>query len=211
METTDGRHRAHHVARRGTVMSWRRRQARERDLERELRSDLDLEGEEQQGNGLSAQEPATPRGGRLAIRPLLERRCAKCGAPKLGTGWLRTGGRRRARFIRARDSRWPPRSLWLLAFAPIRPCLPSSMPSFCDRCHFPNPGRLIRIDKDVVRQQASLVILRDNSRTTEYGAYSAETGIQPDRPGRAAAPVGNPGIRQSVFHPRAKTSAGPDL
>ena len=37
-------------------MSWRRRQARERDLERELRSDLDLEGEEQQGNGLSAQE-----------------------------------------------------------------------------------------------------------------------------------------------------------
>lgn len=37
-------------------MFWRRRQAREQDLERELRSDLELEASEQQENGLSPEE-----------------------------------------------------------------------------------------------------------------------------------------------------------
>jgi hypothetical protein len=37
-------------------MRWWRRIERERDLERELNSDLELEGEEQQDNGLSAEE-----------------------------------------------------------------------------------------------------------------------------------------------------------
>ncbi|MEO7145837.1 MAG: permease prefix domain 1-containing protein, partial [Bryobacteraceae bacterium] len=36
-------------------MRWRRRNKRERDLERELRSDLELEAAEQQENGLSAE------------------------------------------------------------------------------------------------------------------------------------------------------------
>src|SRR5487761_1004558 len=40
---------------------------------------------------------------------------------------------------------------------------------------FPDPGRLIRISGDVVRQQASLVMLRDGSRTTDYAAYSGNT------------------------------------
>src|SRR6185312_11636730 len=37
-------------------MFWRRRKARERDLERELRSDLELEAAEQRENGLSPEE-----------------------------------------------------------------------------------------------------------------------------------------------------------
>ncbi len=35
---------------------WLRRKHREQDLERELRSDLDLEAEEQRENGLSEEE-----------------------------------------------------------------------------------------------------------------------------------------------------------
>src|SRR5580704_3003489 len=37
-------------------MFWRRKKSREQDLERELRSDLELEAAEQQENGLSAEE-----------------------------------------------------------------------------------------------------------------------------------------------------------
>ena len=37
-------------------MKWRRRRDREKDLERELRSDLELEASEQQENGLSPEE-----------------------------------------------------------------------------------------------------------------------------------------------------------
>src|SRR6516164_10826312 len=37
-------------------MRWLRRKQREQDLERELRSDLELEAEEQQANGLSPEE-----------------------------------------------------------------------------------------------------------------------------------------------------------
>ena len=37
-------------------MRWRRRKQREQDLERELRSDLELEAAEQQESGLSAAE-----------------------------------------------------------------------------------------------------------------------------------------------------------
>jgi predicted permease len=40
---------------------------------------------------------------------------------------------------------------------------------------FPEPSQLVRIMGDVVRQQASLVALRDGSRTTDYGAYSENT------------------------------------
>jgi hypothetical protein len=36
-------------------MSWLRQKQREQDLEREIRSDLDLEAEEQEANGLSPQ------------------------------------------------------------------------------------------------------------------------------------------------------------
>src|SRR5437868_2479862 len=37
-------------------MSWRRHREREQDLEREIRSDLELEAEEQEANGLSPQD-----------------------------------------------------------------------------------------------------------------------------------------------------------
>jgi hypothetical protein len=37
-------------------MLWRHRKRREQDLERELRSDLELEAEEQRENGLSAED-----------------------------------------------------------------------------------------------------------------------------------------------------------
>src|SRR5215469_13597364 len=46
-------------------MRWLRRKERENDLERELRSDLDLETEEQQGNGVSTEDAR-----RAAIRAL---------------------------------------------------------------------------------------------------------------------------------------------
>lgn len=49
-------------------MRWLRRKQREQDLERELRSDLDLEAEEQRANGLSPERRAKPPGGRSATR-----------------------------------------------------------------------------------------------------------------------------------------------
>src|ERR1700722_1784189 len=53
MEADDGRHRADHVARQGKLtMRWRRRKESEHDLERELRSHLELEAEERQEDGL---------------------------------------------------------------------------------------------------------------------------------------------------------------
>jgi hypothetical protein len=52
MEADDGRHRADHVAGQGELMRWRRRKHFERDLERELRSHLELEAEERREAGL---------------------------------------------------------------------------------------------------------------------------------------------------------------
>ena len=46
-----------HVPREGhQLIGWLRRKHREEDLEREVRSDLELEAEEQQENGLSPEE-----------------------------------------------------------------------------------------------------------------------------------------------------------
>jgi predicted permease len=57
METNGGGDRASHVAGRGGLrLRWWRRKDREQDLERELRSDLDLESEEQREKGLSPEE-----------------------------------------------------------------------------------------------------------------------------------------------------------
>jgi len=47
---------------------WRRRKEREQGLERELRSDLDLEIADQRENGLSAEEAAMPLSGLLATQ-----------------------------------------------------------------------------------------------------------------------------------------------
>ena len=56
MEKDDRRNRPDHVARGELSMFWRRLRSRERDLERELRSDLELEAAERQENGLPAEE-----------------------------------------------------------------------------------------------------------------------------------------------------------
>ena len=53
-------------------MRWRRRKDRENDLERELRSDLDLETAEQQERGLSAEEACYAAQRALGNAPLLK-------------------------------------------------------------------------------------------------------------------------------------------
>jgi predicted permease len=56
VEKDDRRNRPDHVARGELSMFWRRLRSRERDLERELRSDLELEAAERQESGLPADE-----------------------------------------------------------------------------------------------------------------------------------------------------------
>src|SRR5438067_1739336 len=56
MEEADARGCADYVACRGGLMRWWRHREREQDLEREIRSDLELEAQEQEAKGLSPQE-----------------------------------------------------------------------------------------------------------------------------------------------------------
>ena len=56
MEEADTRGCADYVACRGGLMRWWRHREREQDLEREIRSDLELEAQEQEAKGLSPQE-----------------------------------------------------------------------------------------------------------------------------------------------------------
>ena len=156
-------------------MSWRRRQARERDLERELRSDLDLEGEEQQGNGLSAQEARYAARRAFGNSTFIREEVRQMWGTQ---AWdrLAQDGRQTARALYKSPGFTLAAALTLALGIGANTAMFTLVDAIILRpLPFPEPGRLIRIDKDVVRQQASLVILRDSSRTTEYGAYSANT------------------------------------
>ena len=65
-------------------MSWWTRKQHEQDLERELRSDLELEAAEQQESGLSAEKTrGLPHCGHSAIRLWCRRTSAQRGAGRL--------------------------------------------------------------------------------------------------------------------------------
>jgi hypothetical protein len=67
-------------------MNWRRRNQREQDLARELRSDLESEAAEQQESGLSAEQAAMLPSALLAIQRWSRKRYAKCGVWRSWTG-----------------------------------------------------------------------------------------------------------------------------
>ncbi|SPE35607.1 hypothetical protein SBA3_2290002 [Candidatus Sulfopaludibacter sp. SbA3] len=59
---------------------WWRRKPSERDLERELRSHLDLEAEEHREAGLPRKMRTTPPAVPSATRRWCRRKCARCGS-----------------------------------------------------------------------------------------------------------------------------------
>ena len=58
------------AAARSDMRWWWQRKKVDMDLEREVRSDVDLEEEEQRERGVPPEEAATPPGGPLATKPL---------------------------------------------------------------------------------------------------------------------------------------------
>jgi hypothetical protein len=71
-------------------MRWWRHKTREQDLERELRSDLELEAAELEANGLSAEAARSAAHRAIGNTTLVKEMCDKCGAGLAGTYSFRT-------------------------------------------------------------------------------------------------------------------------